>query len=125
MTENLINLLKDAINDKKKAVKEYNNHLDKNLSNKIEVLENLRKDINEMMLRIVVNSSDGDKVRVNLPMGIVKVIVEGSGEFTVNGNKALENIDFNQIWQMVQNGMIGELVSIESSDGDFVTIFVE
>ena len=84
-----------------------------------------RKDINEMMLRIVVNSSDGDKVRVNLPMGIVKVIVEGSGEFTVNGNKALENIDFNQIWQMVQNGMIGELVSIESSDGDFVTIFVE
>ena len=58
-------------------------------------------------------------------MGIVKVIVEGSGEFTVNGNKALENIDFNQIWQMVQNGMIGELVSIESSDGDFVTIFVE
>ena len=46
MTENLINLLKDAINDKKKAVKEYNNHLDKNLSNKIEVLENLRKDIN-------------------------------------------------------------------------------
>ena len=77
-----------------------------------------RKDINEMMLRIIVNSSDGDKVKVNLPM-------EGSGEFTVNGNKALENIDFNQIWQMVQNGMIGELVSIESSDGDFVTIFVE
>ena len=84
-----------------------------------------RKDINEMMLRIVVNTSDGDKVKVNLPMGIVKVIVEGSGEFTVNGNKALENIDFNQIWQMVQNGMIGELVLIESSDGDFVTIFVE
>ena len=70
MTENLINLLKDAINDKKKAVKEYNNHLDKNLSNKIEVLENLRKGINEItkiemsMLNEMVDSfqiSDKDK----------------------------------------------------------------
>lgn len=48
MTENLINLLKEAINDKKQAVKEYNNHLDKNLSTKIEVLDNLRNDINEI-----------------------------------------------------------------------------
>lgn len=48
MTENLINLLKEAINDKKQAVKEYNNHLDRNLSTKIEVLDNLRNDINEI-----------------------------------------------------------------------------
>lgn len=48
MTENLINLLKMAINNKKKAVKEYNNHLDKNLSAKIEILDNLRNDINEI-----------------------------------------------------------------------------
>lgn len=48
MTENLINLLKEAINDKKTAVKKYNNHLDKNLSEKIEILENLRNDVNEI-----------------------------------------------------------------------------
>lgn len=48
MTDNLITLLKDAINEKKKAVKEYNNHLDKNLSDKIEILDNLRNDINEI-----------------------------------------------------------------------------
>ncbi|MGN1399257.1 MAG: helix-turn-helix domain-containing protein [Erysipelotrichaceae bacterium] len=84
-----------------------------------------RKSIDEMMLRIIINSSDGDKVRINFPMGIVKVIVENGNDIVVNGSKALEAINFEQIWQMVQNGMMGELVAIESADGDIVTIFVE
>lgn len=84
MTENLINLLKDAINDKKKAVKEYNNHLDKNLSNKIEVLENLRKDINEItkiemsMLNEMVDSfqiSDKDKDDMKKELDIIKALL--------------------------------------------------
>lgn len=84
MTENLINLLKDAINDKKKAVKEYNNHLDKNLSNKIEVLENLRKDINEItkiemsMLNEMVYSfqiSDKDKDDMKKELDIIKALL--------------------------------------------------
>ena len=32
-----------------------------------------RKDIKDMMLRIVVDSADGDRVRVNLPMALVQV----------------------------------------------------
>lgn len=84
-----------------------------------------RKDINAMMLRITVDSKGGDKVRINLPMAIIKVMVEGNSQVAISGNKALANIDFNQIWQMVQQGLIGELVTIESSDGDFVTIFVD
>lgn len=84
MTENLINLLKDAINDKKKAVKEYNNHLDRNLSNKIEVLENLRKDINEItkiemsMLNEMVDSfqiSDKDKDDMKKELDIIKALL--------------------------------------------------
>lgn len=84
MTENLINLLKDAINDKKKAVKEYNNHLDKNLSNKIEVLENLRKDINEITkiemskLNEMVDSfqiSDKDKDDMKKELDIIKALL--------------------------------------------------
>lgn len=84
MIENLINLLKDAINDKKKAVKEYNNHLDKNLSNKIEVLENLRKDINEItkiemsMLNEMVDSfqiSDKDKDDMKKELDIIKALL--------------------------------------------------
>ena len=45
----LITILKDAISQKKSDVKKYNMHLDKNLSEKIELLENLRKDVNEII----------------------------------------------------------------------------
>lgn len=48
MTDNLITLLKEVINENKKTIKEYNHQLDKNLSDKIEILDNLRKDINEI-----------------------------------------------------------------------------
>lgn len=35
-----------------------------------------RKDLTDMILRIVVNSSEGDNVRVNLPMALVQAAVE-------------------------------------------------
>lgn len=49
MIEDLISLLKEVINNKKKEIKEYNSHLDKNLSEKIEILDNLRSNINEII----------------------------------------------------------------------------
>ena len=85
-----------------------------------------RKDIKEMMLRIVVDSADGDRVRVNLPMALVQVAMEMGMEMPqVSGNAALKNIDLSQILAMVQQGAIGNLVEVESSDGDVVRIFVE
>ena len=85
-----------------------------------------RKDLKEMMLRIVVDSSDGDRVRVNLPMALVQVAMEMGMEMPqVSGNAALKGIDLAQILIMVQQGAIGNLVEVESSDGDVVRIFVE
>ena len=88
--------------------------------------EEKRRDISEMMLRIVVDSHDGDKVRVNLPMALVKVAIELGMEMPqVSGNKALKSIDFKQIFELVSHGAMGNLVEVESSDGDTVRIFVE
>ena len=85
-----------------------------------------RKDINKMVFRIRVVSHDGDQVRVNLPMAAVKIFINNDTANSVFvGNKALEGIDFNQIYAMVEQGIIGELVSIDSADGDHVTITVE
>lgn len=88
--------------------------------------EGERKDINKLMLRIVVDSADGDRVRVNLPMALVKVTVEtGIAMPQINGSDALKNIDFAQIFALVENGAIGNLVEVDSADGDTVRIFVE
>ena len=88
--------------------------------------EEQRKDINKLMLRIVVDSEEGDRVRVNLPMALVKVAIEtGISMPQINGSKALKNIDFAQIFTLVENGAIGNLVEVDSADGDTVRIFVE
>lgn len=85
-----------------------------------------RKAVEEMILRIIVDSADGDKVRVNLPMALVKVAIELGMEMPqVSGNNSLKNIDFKQIFDLVSHGAIGNLVEVESSDGDTVRIFVE
>lgn len=85
-----------------------------------------RKDIKELLLRIVVDSADGDRVWVNLPMALVQVALEMGMEMPqISGNGALKNVDLAQILAMVQQGAIGNLVEVESSDGDVVRIFVE
>ena len=85
-----------------------------------------RKALKDMMLRIVVDSADGDRVRVNLPVALVQVAMEMGMEMPqVSGNAALKNIDLSQILALVQQGAIGNLVEVESADGDIVRIFVE
>ena len=85
-----------------------------------------RKDIKDMLLRIIVDSADGDKVRVNLPMALVQVAMDMGMEMPqLSGKETLKNIDLNQILELVRQGAIGNLVEVESSDGDIVRIFVE
>ena len=90
------------------------------------VPEDQRKDIKDMMLRIVVDYADGDKVRVNLPMALVQLAIEMGMEMPqVSGNDALKDIDWAQVMELVRHGAMGNLVEVESVDGDVVRIFVE
>ena len=88
--------------------------------------EEQRKDIDKMMLRIVVESKDGDHVRVNLPVMLVKIAIDtGMSLPQISGNEVIKNIDFAQIFRMIELGVIGNLVDIESAAGHTVKIFVE
>ena len=86
-----------------------------------------RKSLDELTVRIRINSADGDKVKVNLPMSLVKVAMEIGVEFNVSGtgSDALKNVDLEKILQLVERGAIGKLVEIESADGDIVEVVVE
>ena len=108
--------------------------VDELLSGKTQALEPVvqvlpaeqRKDITEMILRIIVNSAEGDKVRVNLPLSLVQLAIEMGIEMPqLSGNDALKNIDLKQILELVRHGAVGNLVEVESADGDTVRIFVE
>ena len=84
-----------------------------------------RKDIRDMMLRIIVEDG-GDKVRVNIPVALVEVALEmGMQMPEVSGSNALKNLDLAKIMELVHRGVMGNLVDVESSDGAVIRVFVE
>lgn len=86
----------------------------------------IRKPVDKMVIRLVINSSDGDKIKINLPMALVKLGIAISGENSMKiGNVDLKNIDFDQVLEMASLGVIGKLLEIESTDGDIVEIYAE
>lgn len=86
-----------------------------------------RRSLDELTLRIKVDSAEGDKVRVNLPMSLVKVGLEMGVDISgsVNGMEALKNVDMSKLIDLVERGLMGKLVEVESADGDIVEIVVE
>ncbi len=79
-----------------------------------------RKCFDEMMLRIRVDGTDdGDKlkVRLNLPLPLVKVFMESGGSIDgLTGGALKDNIDMKQIMMLVENGVIGKLVEVDVED---------
>ena len=90
------------------------------------VPENKRKDIKDMMLRIVVKS-EGNNVRINIPLALVKVGIDAGLNMAqvTGGNESLKNIDLGKILELVEQGVIGNLMEVEAEDGSTVQIFVE
>ncbi len=85
-----------------------------------------RRPLEQLTLRVLVLSADGDKVKVNLPVSLIKIALEiGMQLPQISGNEALQGVDLAQILQMAEAGMIGTLVEVESADGDIVNICVE
>lgn len=88
-----------------------------------------RKSLEELTFRVKVLSRDGDKIRVNLPMTLVKLAMEIGVDIVPNmggeHGEMLKSIDMEKVIKMVEQGLIGKLVEVESADGDTVEIVVE
>ena len=90
--------------------------------------EGQRKSLEELTLRIKVLSADGDKVRVNLPMPLVKIALEMGVEIMPNhteGVDAIRSLDLGKIMELAERGVLGKLVEVESAQGDIVEVMVE
>ena len=82
-----------------------------------------QKPMEELVMHINVRSGDGDKVRMNIPVTLMQLGMNIGADFT--GSGAMKNVDLNQVFSLVKQGVVGKLVEIESDDGDFVEIVVE
>ena len=82
-------------------------------------------DEERLLLRVNIDSNDGDKVRINVPYKLGLVLIQSGAAVGDKNCDALKNIDFKHIAEMVKMGILGPIVDIESADGDRVKITVE
>ncbi|MFA5470455.1 MAG: hypothetical protein WCZ00_00085 [Acholeplasmataceae bacterium] len=73
------------------------------------------------MLKIFVDSNDGDKVRMQIPVEFSKLLKSAKFKSTIGST----DIDIDAIVEMISQGIDGEIVNVESGDGDIVRIVVE
>ncbi len=75
------------------------------------------------MLKIKVDSADGDKVNITIPIEFARVAMKSS---MVQVDKLDEfDIDLDAVLQMIDSGAVGNLIDVETADGDVVKIYVE
>jgi len=90
------------------------------------VAEKERKNFDQLILRILVNSGDGDVVRVNLPLSLVKAALDMGMQMTqISKGDALKNVDFSAVLLAAEKGVLGKIVEIKSADNDYVEISIE
>lgn len=74
------------------------------------------------LLKVYVDSADGDEVRVELPIEFAKLLKSGSIKQL---DKEGLDIDVDMLIQMINSGVVGEIVNVKSADGDIVKVIVE
>lgn len=80
------------------------------------------------MLTIKVDSGDGDKVNINLPVNVISSILKATGKLPIKMN-GMDNVNIEEITQVVasalENETLGNIVDVQSADGDVVKIIIE
>lgn len=88
--------------------------------------ETERKNFEKLMLRVYLDGKDGERMRVNLPLPLIKVFIESGMSINVVGGERVSelNIDWRSIVTMVEQGVIGKIVEMDDN-GDHMEIVVE
>ncbi|MBQ1262202.1 MAG: hypothetical protein IIY01_04650, partial [Clostridia bacterium] len=83
--------------------------------------------VEELNLMIRMQSADGDRVKVCLPLILFKVILSSGGSFIKCGGKDVGSfdVDWEQIFRLAESGVIGKIAELESADGDTIDVVVE
>ncbi len=74
------------------------------------------------MLKVLVDSADGDEVRIELPIEFAKLL---KNKKLTHIDEDDFDIDIDLLIQMINSGVVGEIVNVKSADGDIVRIIVE
>ena len=79
---------------------------------------------NELVFRVYVDTVNGDTVKVNLPYVLVKELIKVGKNVSFTGVD-LSGVDFESIFTMVEMGVLGEIVTVKTQNGDDIRVVVE
>ena len=76
----------------------------------------------------MVDSTAGDKVNVQFPVGAIKKILKATGKLPIS-DQSLEGVDIaammEAISECLENEIEGDFVNVKAADGTTVRVFVD
>lgn len=89
--------------------------------------EPVNMDYDKRMVRIIVDSSEGDKVNVQLPVTAIRQILKVTGKLPIVSEN-MQGVDLTEILDTVIDCLdaeaMGDIVNVESKNGDIVKIYI-
>lgn len=86
------------------------------------------KESTDKILRVRIQSDQTEKVEVNLPITLAKILLQTSEQILPNIPQLKDyvtQIDLSQLSYAVEHELTGTIVDIQSANGDYVSIFIE
>ena len=88
----------------------------------------VRSSYDKKMFRIIVDSTSGDNVKVQFPVGAVRKILKATGKLPIP-EKDLQGVDLSSmmdaISECLDDEIDGDFVNVEAADGTTVRVFVD
>lgn len=86
------------------------------------------KDYDNKMLRVNIESHEGDEVKLKLPVKVIKTIIKATGKLPMMSTN-VDGVNMDELMDIISSSLdssvMGEILNINSSDGDIVKILVE
>lgn len=88
----------------------------------------INNNYDKKLFRVLVDSTSGDKVKIQFPVGAIKKILKATGKLPIP-EKDLQGVDLSSMMDAVSEcldaEMEGDFVNVEAADGTTVRIFVD
>lgn len=86
------------------------------------------KNYEDKFLRVKVLSSEGDKVNIQLPIKVIKAVLNVTGKLPVD-TMNIKGVNTEELIETIvsclDSEVMGEIVSVDSAEGDIVRIVIE
>lgn len=86
------------------------------------------KDYDNKMLKVNIESHEGDEVKLKLPVKVIKTIIKATGKLPIMSTN-MDGVNMDELMDIISSSLdssvMGEILNINSAEGDIVKILVE